>query len=36
MGAFGVLHCSCAFCYGYYGGLKVLFGKSPKGEKKRV
>ena len=24
------------FCYGYYGGLKILFGTSPKGEKKRV
>jgi hypothetical protein len=25
----------CLFC-GYYGGLTVLFGKSPKGDKKRV
>jgi len=24
------------FFYGYYGVLKVLFGKSPKGDKKRV
>lgn len=24
------------FCYGCYGGLTVLFDKSPKGEKKRV